>query len=271
MKKHVLLFAFVFPVVVLVCLTLYRKKHAVVAGGHLSLPGNALRRSYNIWTNRAFITVKENDEAFRAVEMLASSLPVSEKARSNAVKSCVGLIKAYGRGDWEAFLSVRAPESDFEINSKAVKALESAAKYYSVTNVSKVTPANAIDTYHLLWGNLIKTNGLFSDISFISNSITVVETSPIYLQDAAAPSFTNKTNQNFIEITPTSVLDYRAKPLVEQAQKIEALRFFFFGKTGAECNYYLFIFALNEQSGAWIPWRLTVGYAGAFKHKVAVF
>lgn len=278
MKKNALLFLFVFPLLVLACLAFYRKKHSVIGGqyglmpsGVASVNGNLLHKSHNIWTNRAFITVKENDEAFRAVETLASSLPISENLKSNAVQSCVGIIKAYGRGDWRAFLSARAPFSDYDINPQAVGALEREVKHCNVTNVSKVTTATALDIYHLVWEDLVDTNGLFSDISFIANSITMVETSPNYLVQIAVPSFTAKTNENYFTLSPRSILDYSTKLSMQQSQKIEALRFFFFGKKGRECDFYMFIFALNEQSGVWIPWRLTIGYTAAPSHKVAVF
>ncbi len=278
MKKYVLIFLFVFPVLVLVCLVLYRKNHGVVDGqgeqggltpsGAAFITGAPLRRSNDIWTNRVFLTATENDEAFRAVETLAGSLPVSENVKSNAVQTCIEIIKAYGRGDWDAFLSVRAPSPDYAIDLQAVEALEREAKRYNVTNIPNVTAENVLDIYHRVWKDLVDTNGLFSEISFITNSITVIETSPNYLAEVAVPSFTAKTNENYFILSPRSILDYSAK---FSDQKIKALRFFFFSKEGKKCDFYMFVFALNEQNGIWIPWRLSVGHTAAPSHKLPFF
>src|ERR1019366_368529 len=157
------------------------------------------------------------------------------------------------------------------INPKGVAALEYETTHCNVTNVSAVTTANVLDIYHLVWGDLVNTNGLFSDISFITNSITVVETSPDYLVQISAPPFTDKTNQTYFTHSPRSILDYNAKLSVPPSQKIKALRFFFFGKKGRECDFYMFVFALDEPSGVWVPWRLSIGCAAAPSHVLAVF
>jgi len=278
MNKKALLLIFALPALVLLFLICYRRGHSVIGGpnglmpsGVLRLSGDLSRKTYDTWTNRAFITVKDNDKAFSAVETLAASLPVSEEAKKSAIKSCVGIIKAYGRGDWEAFLSSRVPFPDFEINPQAIVALNRTAQHRNVANDAKITTANVLDIYHLVWPGLVNTNGLFSEISFVTNSIDVIESSPSYLAQIAPPSFADRANQACILYNPRSILDYSAKHSAQKLQKVKALRLFFMAKHETECNFYLFIFVLDEQNEVWFPYHLSIGYIGPMKHRLDVF
>jgi len=269
-SKYALTFA-VISSLLLICLVLWRRNasNTIIAVNTphpgvtaLKMDVSKLRKSETIWANRAFLKIEKDDEIQGLLGDLVGRLPLSEKAKLAANRSCWGMLKAYGSGDWYMFQSVRIPIKGYEINTQMVKALK--------MNAPDKSSETSIEVYHDAWNNTFKKTPLFDQVSLESNAVTVLTLPLIDIKGVAFPQFTTLANQNWMTISPTRFFDYD-KIMSNKSNQVQVLRFFFFGKIGNDTRPYMVIFVWNEDDSVWLPWRMTFALVKTPLHNVLAF
>lgn len=250
------------PTAVLIPLVLWRKAAApqfrFLPGDYnrpsvlkVKIPADSLSRTKSIWTDRQFVEVTNEDTLRNAIDDLTGKLALQAGARTAASRSCYDLLLGYGTGDWDKFKSARIPSPNYHID------------------VRTVSKANAIEQYHSLWNKTVKT-GLYNEVSFNESSVGVFDLPVEQISTIRFPTITASTNENWFQVSPLQLFDYKRTEL-QYLTNAQVLRFFFFGKAGAEVNLYMVTFVWDEGISEWLPWRLTIAYSGPPKHNLLVF
>lgn len=185
-----------------------------------------------------------------------------EAAKLGANKSCLGMLKAFGTGDWTTFQSIRIPISGYTTTSAAEK--------YLLKNSSDANISNVLNAYQATWQKTFKDKPLFSEISLTSNAVTVLELPSDALKTIMFPEFTEVKDRHWFEKSPLSVFDY-SRVMTLGAKRVQVLRFFFFGRIDKDSTPYMIVFAWDEEHQTWLPMRLTVALAKQPVHELVWF
>ena len=256
-------FLFIVPTILLLGLILWRGKNRphTLPQGAIRVPGNALKRSAAIWKDREFLNITNNrDKIHQAIESFIAPLPISTSAKSNAVMSSFGLIMAYGTGSWNDFLRTRIPVSGYETTNIAL------VRYGF--NVQDKMGTNVDDVYHAYWQKMFQESPLFSDVSFISNSVGLYDLPWDKIKQIPTPQFTDPTNQNWVDTSLLKVYDY---PPLPNSNTAKVLSLFFFTKNNEIPGFLKIAFVWDESHEVWIPWVFTVGIVQKPMHDLHLF
>ncbi|HAV65501.1 MAG TPA: hypothetical protein DCY13_24395 [Verrucomicrobiales bacterium] len=245
------------------------KKQGLLGSNNVVVSREALQRSLNIWNSGEFLPVAESDRLRQAIDELLSGTEIPKIAKEKAGITIHRLLEGYANRDWESFASARIPSSQFRILPDVAVALRKYgpgdAEGLSLTNV-----------YRAIWEGAFEDSPLFSSVSFVSSSLTVLKLNRTALTGYVQfPEFTERTNQNWGAATPTLALNYDQlieKP-AEKESTILTLRFFFFGSRGDEegARPFMFVFVWDEQGALWVPWQFTHAQARPTKHTLRFF
>jgi hypothetical protein len=265
MKNKGLFVFLVIPTLVLFGLVFLKKqKHPAAFQGvqePVRIDGKDLRGSAVIWTNREFVHIVKNEENIRIIiQNFITPLLLSDKEKSNALSSCFGMIKAYGAGDWEEFMAVRIPISGYEVTKEAIS-------QYAL-NISETKISDADQAYKTYWKTTFQESPLFSEVSFVSNSVSLFNLSQIKIKEIHPPEFTDKLHQRWIENTLTKVYDY---PNIAKINEAKVLRLFFFSKDNKIPGFVQILFVLNGDDGLWLPYSFTLGIVQKPTHDLYLF
>lgn len=220
----------------------------------------AFLRSQAIWANREFLSISDDELVRSNISALIGQLPLESNAKAAADQSCYQFLMAYSAGNWDVFKSVRIPSTNYDLNEHL---LDKISKRHAIQ------ATDPIDEYHQLWSKTFANGGLFDEVSFSTDSVSVLDVSMDDVSDVFFPSFTAKTNQNWMIQTPNRIFDYRQTEL-KDLDRAEVFRFFFFGKKGSEINPYMLTFVWDKKQSLWLPWRMNIALAGFQKIRALI-
>jgi len=263
MARNKWLLLFIAPTILLLGLILWRGKNRphTQPQGALIVPGNALKRSAAIWRDREFLNVTNDCDKIRhTIDSLIAPLPISSSEKSNAVMTSFGLMMAYGSGSWNDFLRTRIPVSGYETTNFALMKYGFNVQDKAGTNVDLV--------YHAYWQEMFQKSPLFTEVSFISNSVALYDLPWNQIAYIPTPEFTDPTNQNWVDTSLLKVYDY---PPLPNSNTAKVLSLFFFTKNNEIPGFLKIAFVWDKRHEVWIPWFFTVGIAQKPMHDLHLF
>jgi hypothetical protein len=198
---------------------------------------SSLRRTRAVWADRRFVGMSSVNTVRSEIDALMEQLPLQPDAKVAASQSCYRLLLAYRSGDWNVFKSVVIP-------SLHIPEAQSRKSW--------------LDKHHALWNATFAEGGLFNEISFTVDSVSVFDMPMNQVGEVGFPTFTAVTNQNWISLT--RILEPNRADL-RKLDKGKVLRFFFFGRAGSHVNPYMTLFVWDKQDSVWLPWLTRIAYA----------
>lgn len=226
-----------------------------------------LHKTHASWTNRTFIDCTDSGLLKEAIGSKMADQPLDAQQRSAAEADCATFIQSISTRDWDEFQRVRLPLPSFKVSDEVSTAL---TKYSGLS-----ANTNSIDHYRALWVQTFHEKPLFTGVSFVSNSVTILHFNTFLIGKIPFPEFVSKQDQNWLQVTPTVAFDYSSvfENHVSIGSPLTLLRFFFFAKCpdpeGA--RPFMLIFLWDHHSNRWIPWELTHASVRPTTHKLRFF
>jgi len=233
------------------------------------LSPNTLQATEDVWNHRNFIAISNSAAVNDALIGMMSKLKMRADAKNLALASIQGILAAYAASDWPSFERFRIPLPDFNVPPDVEVALRKHGP-----EAYRNRPI--VEVYQAIWEATFK-EPLFFSVSFVTNSLTLLDMPFDRVKFINLPEFTDPTNENWLEATPTLVFDYSAHLKREQEktnanQSPMVLRLFFFGHDeSGHTKPYMIVFVWDEENAIWLPSQFTHLSAKTPGHDIRFF
>lgn len=259
-NKHLLWVLLALPTIIIIVLALSRKHAPDAAPKHVhKISGQAINTAQSVFLNREFIGITEQTQIENSLSNLIARLPLNENCRIQATKSCWGVIKAYGTGDWDLFEAVRVPKPGYVTSPDILGQMRGLLPAQSQNN-SAALETNPIALYKAIWVRTFSNQPLYNEISLRSNTVDLLNVSKEEVGGITFSRLNAHAGQIFAESCPATVFDYN-RYIFPNSGTTLVLRLSYFGKLNEHVSPLMIAFAWDGAQSVWIPFRLCEGFA----------